>query len=144
MHEKLYAGDIGEQVIRKTSANPVDVRARTVQQKLEFRVFDAAHDRGVWGLASRTVVNMSRLSGKVAIVTGASKGIGGGIATALGAAGARVTEEYMENLTPHGIGGSRKHSVQIGRSADQGEVRKCLREVPQMATIGTQFLRIQS
>jgi 3-oxoacyl-[acyl-carrier protein] reductase len=33
---------------------------------------------------------MSRLSKKVAIVTGASKGIGAGIATALGAEGARV------------------------------------------------------
>ena len=37
---------------------------------------------------------MSRLSNKVAIVTGASKGIGGGIATALGAAGARVAVNY--------------------------------------------------
>jgi hypothetical protein len=33
---------------------------------------------------------MSRLSNKVAIVTGASKGIGGGIATALGTAGGRA------------------------------------------------------
>jgi NAD(P)-dependent dehydrogenase (short-subunit alcohol dehydrogenase family) len=38
---------------------------------------------------------MSRLSEKVAIVTGASKGIGGGIATALGAAGARVAVNYF-------------------------------------------------
>src|SRR5947207_9378455 len=37
---------------------------------------------------------MSRLSEKVAIVTGASKGIGAGIATALGAAGARVAVNY--------------------------------------------------
>ena len=44
----------------------------------------------VRGVGSRTMVNMSRLSNRVAIVTGASKGIGGGIATALGAAGARV------------------------------------------------------
>jgi hypothetical protein len=36
------------------------------------------------------MVNMSRLSNEVAIVTGASKDVGGGIATALGAAGARV------------------------------------------------------
>jgi len=44
---------------------------------------------------------MSRLSNKVAIVTGASKGIGGGIATALGAAGARVSvpvNQILQNL----------------------------------------------
>src|SRR5258705_12426266 len=40
---------------------------------------------------------MSRLSHKVAIVTGASKGIGGGIATALGAAGARVAVNYSSD-----------------------------------------------
>ena len=43
------------------------------------------------------MVNMSRLSNKVAIVTGASKGIGGGIATALGAAGARVGVNYSSD-----------------------------------------------
>ena len=37
---------------------------------------------------------MSRLSKRVAIVTGASKGIGAGIATALGAEGARVAVNY--------------------------------------------------
>src|SRR4029077_20060166 len=37
---------------------------------------------------------MSRLSNKVAIVTGASKGIGSGIATALAKAGARVAVNY--------------------------------------------------
>jgi 3-oxoacyl-[acyl-carrier protein] reductase len=40
---------------------------------------------------------MSRLSNKVAIVTGASKGIGGGIATALGPAGARVAVNYSSD-----------------------------------------------
>ena len=40
---------------------------------------------------------MSRLSNKVAIVTGASKGIGAGIATALGAAGARVAVNYSSD-----------------------------------------------
>ncbi|MCU1341259.1 MAG: oxidoreductase [Candidatus Acidoferrum typicum] len=40
---------------------------------------------------------MSRLSEKVAIVTGASKGIGAGIATALGAAGGRVAVNYSSN-----------------------------------------------
>jgi 3-oxoacyl-[acyl-carrier protein] reductase len=43
------------------------------------------------------MVNMSRLSNKVAIVTGASKGIGSGIATALGAAGARVAVNYSSD-----------------------------------------------
>jgi len=40
---------------------------------------------------------MSRLSNKVAVVTGASKGIGAGIATALGAAGARVVVNYSSD-----------------------------------------------
>src|SRR6202049_630117 len=43
------------------------------------------------------MANMSRLSNKVAIVTGASKGIGSGIATALGAAGARVAVNYSSD-----------------------------------------------
>ena len=43
------------------------------------------------------MVSMSRLSNKVAIVTGASKGIGSGIATALGAAGARVAVNYSSD-----------------------------------------------
>src|SRR2546427_12911529 len=53
--------------------------------------------RGYGGVGSRTMVNMSRLSNKVAIVTGASKGIGAGIATALGAAGARVAVNYSSD-----------------------------------------------
>src|ERR1700746_2703968 len=40
---------------------------------------------------------MSRLSDKAAIVTGASKGIGAGIATALGAEGARVAVNYSSD-----------------------------------------------
>src|SRR2546430_5570404 len=52
---------------------------------------------GVRGVGSRTMVNMSRLFNKVAIVTGASKGIGAGIATALGAAGARVAVNYSSD-----------------------------------------------
>ena len=43
------------------------------------------------------MVNMSRLSDKVAIVTGTSKGIGSGIAKALGAAGARVAVNYSSD-----------------------------------------------
>src|ERR1700751_4335139 len=40
---------------------------------------------------------MSRLSEKVAVVTGASKGIGAGIATALAAEGARVAVNYSSD-----------------------------------------------
>ena len=40
---------------------------------------------------------MSRLSNKVAVVTGASKGIGAGIATALAAEGARVAVNYSSD-----------------------------------------------
>jgi 3-oxoacyl-[acyl-carrier protein] reductase len=43
------------------------------------------------------MANMSTLSNKVAIVTGASKGIGSGIATALAAAGARVAVNYSSD-----------------------------------------------
>src|SRR6266852_5223993 len=45
------------------------------------------------------MVNMSSLTDKVAIVTGASKGIGSGIAVALAAAGARVAVNYSSDRT---------------------------------------------
>jgi 3-oxoacyl-[acyl-carrier protein] reductase len=45
------------------------------------------------------MVNMSSLTDKAAIVTGASKGIGSGIAVALAAAGARVAVNYSSDRT---------------------------------------------
>jgi 3-oxoacyl-[acyl-carrier protein] reductase len=45
------------------------------------------------------MVNMSSLTDKVAMVTGASKGIGSGIAQALAAAGARVAVNYSSDKT---------------------------------------------
>ena len=40
---------------------------------------------------------MTNLSGKVAVVSGASKGIGAGIAKALAAAGAKVVVNYLSD-----------------------------------------------
>ena len=67
---------------------------------------------------------MSKLAGKVAVVTGASKGIGAGIAKALGAAGASVVVNYAsdkagaEKVVTE-IKGSGGKAVAVGASVTQ-------------------------
>ncbi len=70
---------------------------------------------------------MSRLTGKVALVTGASKGIGAGIALALGAEGANVIVNYASSrdgadqvVAAIGQAGGKAVAIQgnVGRTAD--------------------------
>ena len=67
---------------------------------------------------------MSKLQGKVAVVTGASKGIGAGIAKALGAAGASVVVNYASSKA--GADGVVKEIEQAGGKAVavKGDVSK--------------------
>src|SRR5882757_2839378 len=88
---------------RSLNACPVSEAKRSLAEGAQIEIFKCAWRiqrdgrLGVPGVGSGAMVNMSRLSNKVAIVTGASKGIGGGIATALGAAGARVAVNYSSD-----------------------------------------------
>lgn len=77
---------------------------------------------------------MSKLQGKVALVTGASKGIGAGIARALAAAGAAVVVNYAtaeadaERIVGEIERGGGKAIAVKGDVAKAGDVRRLLRE----------------
>jgi 3-oxoacyl-[acyl-carrier protein] reductase len=79
---------------------------------------------------------MSRLSEKVAIVTGASKGIGAGIATALGTAGARVAVNYSSDRegaerVAHAITDSGGEAIAVGADVSKaGDVARLFDKVP--------------
>jgi 3-oxoacyl-[acyl-carrier protein] reductase len=69
---------------------------------------------------------MDRLAGKVAVVTGASKGIGRGIATALAAEGARVVVNYSSDSgaaesVVRAIGGSGGEAIAVGADVSRAE-----------------------
>jgi 3-oxoacyl-[acyl-carrier protein] reductase len=78
---------------------------------------------------------MSRLSEKVAIVTGASKGIGAGIAAALAAEGARVAVNYSADLegaerVTKAIIGNGGQAIAVGADVSKAtDVSRLFREV---------------
>src|SRR5712671_2015625 len=104
----------------------------------DFHARGAIHSdgrSGLWTVGSRTMVNMGGLSNKVAIVTGASKGIGGGIATALGAAGARVAVNYSSDRegaerVAQAITDNGGEAIAVGADLSKGaEVTRLFKEV---------------
>ena len=81
------------------------------------------------------MVKKRSLTDKVAIVTGASKGIGSGIAEALAAAGARVAVNYSSDRTgaervAQGIIDSGGEAIAIGADVSKAaEVARLFKEV---------------
>jgi 3-oxoacyl-[acyl-carrier protein] reductase len=83
------------------------------------------------------MVSMSSLTDKVAIVTGASKGIGSGIAAALAAAGARVAVNYSSDKT-----GAERVAQAIVRSG--GEAIAIGADVSQAADVARLFKEVET
>ena len=80
---------------------------------------------------------MSKLKDKVAIVTGASKGIGSGIAAALAAEGARVAVNYSSDR-----GGAEGVVQAIGRSG--GEAIAVGADVSKAADVASLFAQVDA
>src|SRR6476661_7080229 len=78
---------------------------------------------------------MSRLPNKVAVVTGASKGIGSGIATTLGAEGARVAVNYSSDRegaerVAHAITDNGGEAIAVGADVSKAaDVARLFKEV---------------
>jgi len=83
------------------------------------------------------MANMNRLSNKVAIVTGASKGIGAGIATALADEGARVCVNYSSDR-----GGAERVAQAITRNG--GEAITVGADVSKAADVARLFKEVDS
>src|SRR5262245_61481790 len=78
---------------------------------------------------------MNRLAGKVAVVTGASKGIGRAIVTALAAAGARVAVNYSSDRAAaeqavHSIAAAGGEAIAVGADVSKAaDVERLFKEV---------------